>query len=96
MPAKPTPASKLSLRRVRSGGGAGYTTRGTRPDGSPTEITEYAGFGDEIAVSAQELARLDALGALAPEGATREDVEEEQRLREEAYRAARRQMIETA
>jgi len=67
----------------------GFTTRAVTDEGRVVETSEFVGFGEEAHLSPREEARLDALGALAPEGATKEDVEAEHELRIEIYRAAR-------
>ena len=91
-PRKQTAASttpKSFERRIQLGGGAGFTRRVPGPDGRLVEVTEQAAFGDLVVLDALEQMRLDSLGALAPAGATREDVQAEFDQRVAAYRGAR-------
>jgi hypothetical protein len=90
--AKSASASAVTLRRCRLGVGMGYTTRAITDDGRVVEAVNFVGFGQEAHLSPREAARLDALGALAPAGASREDCEREHEQRVEAYQALRRQM----
>jgi hypothetical protein len=54
----------------------------------------YAALGDSVLLDPQEEARLDAAGALAPIGATREQVMHAVDQQREEYEAARRQLPE--
>jgi hypothetical protein len=88
-PSAPTSlASKTFRRRVRT---VGLTYAVSRPttDGPVERVFEDAYFGDEVELSAMEAMRLDSSGALAPPGATREDVIAERDAKIQAYRAAR-------
>jgi hypothetical protein len=60
------------------------------PDGRIAQVTRWAHKGDEIEADAQSIMLLDCQGALAPPGASREDVEREAQAMVEEYRAARR------
>ena len=62
-------------------------------DGQVHYLMQDASFGETIVLNdIQEEARLDALGALAAPGATREDVEREREAKISAYTQARRQV----
>jgi hypothetical protein len=60
-------AAKVSERRVRLGGGAGYEQRRVNLDGSLGSLSQFAKFGELIAVDPIEEARLDSLGACSSE-----------------------------
>lgn len=90
-PKQPTaaPASKTFKRRVQIVS-AGYIVKVPGPTGALVELQAEAAFGEEVVLDAQEQMRLDSLAALAPPGATREDVQSAFDDRVESYRAARR------
>lgn len=75
-PTAAPPASKTFKRRVQIMA-AGYVVQVPGPTGALVKLQQDAMCGDEITVDAQEMMRLDSLGALAPVGATRESVEAE-------------------
>jgi hypothetical protein len=90
------PASRVATRRVRSFNGAGYKKRVIGPMGQIVEVIEFAEFGEEITAPVIEILRLDHGGALAPPGATVEDIERERDEKIARYRAARSMMPATA
>ena len=66
-----------------------YNAELTDPDGKRVEVTRNASRGALVTLTPREAARLDALGMLAPVGATIADVESDAEIVLEAYRAAR-------
>ena len=66
------------------------------PDGSRRETVRSATRGQLITLPVTEASRLDALGALAPEGATVQDIEDDLAAAYAAYQAARQTVPDTA
>jgi hypothetical protein len=65
----------------------GYTLRTQTPEGKVVESTQFVRFGDIVeGLSIREQARLDCLGTLSEPGLSRQQVQEQQHQREEAYR----------
>lgn len=82
------PAAQLSERRVRHMG-AGYFAHSTDVEGKVVLVQQHALRGEAIMLTPIEESRLDCLNALAPPGATADDVADEIQKTEDAYKAAR-------
>jgi hypothetical protein len=85
----PNPTTRTFKRRVRFGGGIMYEHRRATLDGVVT-MQEHARFGDEVELTAQQVMTYESVGALAPEGSSRQDVEDAFAQQVEEYRQPRR------
>ncbi len=75
--------------RVLAYGGE-WNSRERGADGAVTVVQHVGKTGDSIVVDPVEEQRLEAIGALAPIGATAADVEREAQARIDQYAAGRR------
>jgi hypothetical protein len=82
------PAGQLAERRVRHIG-AGFFAHATDENGQVKLVQQHARRGEAISLTPVEEARLDALGALAPAGASADDIKREIEQTLAAYQAAR-------
>jgi len=73
-----------------------YASEELRVDGTRQTTMRTAKRGEIATFSVGEAARLDALGALAPPGATAADIERDLESTREAYYSARRTVPEGA
>jgi hypothetical protein len=83
--------NELVERRV-SAVGAIYKTRIRLPGGQVAEVQHSANRGDLIRLTGAECARLDAIGCLAPEGWSAEQVADAVDQRISDYQNARREL----
>jgi hypothetical protein len=83
--------NELVERRV-SAVGCVYKTRIRLPGGQVAEVQHTANRGELIRVTGAEAARLDAQGALAPEGWTAEQVDDAVQKRIADYQGQRREL----
>ncbi len=81
--------TKRTYERLARFNSSGYVQRARATDGSIGERPMFARLGEPIICDARELARLESLGAVAPEGWTLDDLKLERQQISAAYRAAR-------
>lgn len=90
------PESKTAARRPRTTErriaflSAQYFSEELGPDGVRRQTVRTGVRGEVVTLPLTEASRLDALGALAPEGATVEDIQRDLDSTYEAYQSARR------
>jgi hypothetical protein len=82
-------SEKRNFERLARHNAVGFTQRTRMADGTVAEAAVFVKFAQPVIVGARELARLESLGAVAPEGWTADDLKAERDATSGAYRRAR-------